>query len=68
MPTFFNVESGVRKPLSNSSGFGVHKGYWVARPPDGESALEGNAELILVIQYVGRTLKDAEEHAIPLPT
>ena len=64
MPTFFNVEMGVRKALPNSSAFGVHKGYWIARPPDDESDLEGNAELILVFQYVGDTLKAAEEHAL----
>ena len=64
LPTFFNVERGVRKVLPNPSGFSVHNGYWVSRTPDGESAIEGDSELTLVFQYVGRTLKDAEEHAL----
>lgn len=61
--TFFNVDNEVRKALPNPSGFGVHQGYWVIRTADGEFALEGNAEVALVIQYIGKTLKDAEEHA-----
>ena len=63
-PTHFYVESAIRQVLPCPGGFEISKGYWIARPPDKESALEGYAELTLTILFVSDTLKDAEDHAL----
>ena len=64
VPSHFYVGAEVRNPLPNPGGFGVKKGYWIARPPHEHSALEGYAELALTILFASRTLKDAEDHAL----
>lgn len=64
VPSHFYVETEVRSALPNPGGFGVKKGYWVARPPHEQSALEGYAELTLTILFANRTLKDSENHAL----
>ena len=66
MSTYFNVETEVRKVLPNPSSFGAYKGYWIARSRDGKPAFEGNAELTLAIQFVEKTLKEAEERALQI--
>ncbi len=63
-PSHFSVESELRQTLPNPEGFEVTKGYWVARPPDEQSALAGYSELVLTIRIVSRALRDAEEHAL----
>ena len=64
VPSHFYVESEVRQKLPNPGGFEVSKGYWVAHPPNEQSALEGYAELDLTILFANKTLKDAEDHAL----
>ena len=63
-PSHFCVESELRQTLPNPDGFEVTKGYWVARPPDEQSALAGYSELVLTILIVSKTLREAEEHAL----
>ena len=63
-PSHFYVESEVRQVLRHPGGFEVRKGYWVARPPDEQSAIVGYTELALTILLVSGTLKDAEDHAL----
>ena len=63
-PSYFHVESEVRDPLPNPGGFEVSKGYWIVRPPDEQSAVEGYANLALTILFSSKTLKDAEDHAL----
>ena len=64
MPSHFYIETEVRKALPNPGGFGVKKGYWVARPPHKQSALQGYTDLTLTILYVHKTLRNAEDHAL----
>ena len=63
-PSHFYVESEARSVLPNARNFEVSKGYWVARPSNEQSALEGYSELALTILFVSQTLKDAEDHAL----
>ena len=63
-PSHFSVDFELRQTLPNPEGFEVTKGYWVARPPDEQSALAGYSELVLTILIVSRTLRDAEEHVL----
>ena len=63
-PSYFHVESEIRDALPNPGGFEVSKGYWLARPPDEQSAVEGYADLALTILFSSKTLKDAEDHAL----
>ena len=60
----FYVESEARNVLPNPAGFEVSKGYWVAHPPNEQSALKGYAELVLTILFASKALKNAEDHAL----
>ncbi len=64
VPSYFHIRQEVRKSLPNPAGFEVSRGYWMARPPDERSALQGYAELTFTILFVSKTLKEAEDHAL----
>ena len=67
VPSYFYLSGKrreVRCAIPNPSGFEVSKGYWILRPQDEQSDVEGYAELVLIIEFVSTTLKDAENHAL----
>ena len=64
VPTRFYPSSETRRAIDNPAEFGIIKGYYVIRPPDEQSTVIGYAELILVIEFVSPSLKEAEDHAL----
>ena len=64
VPTCFYVSQETRYSLQHPTGFQVNKGYYGIRPRDEQSALDGYAEMALVIEFVSQGIKEAEEHAL----
>ena len=64
VPTCFYVSQETRYPLQHPTGFQVNKGYYAIHPRYEQSALDGYAEMALVIEFVSQGIKEAEEHAL----
>ena len=64
VPTCFYPSRETRYPLQHPAGFQVRKGYYAIRPPKERFTLGGYIELVLVLEFLGQDLKEAEEHAL----
>ena len=64
VPSYFYSRRERRGAIPNPSGFGINKAYWVVRPPDEQPTANEYPELIFIIEFVSKTLKEAEDHAL----
>ena len=68
VPSYFHISDvkGVVKRvlLPNPKGFEVNRGYWVVLPSDEQPDADARADLVIVIEFVHTTLKEAEDHAL----
>ena len=64
VPTCFYPNWESRRPIEDPTGFGVNKGYYVIGPPDEKPTVSGYVEMVLVIEFVSKGLKEAEDRAL----
>ena len=63
LPTCFYTSTEQRHEIPKPGGLEINKGYYIVRPPNEQSVIEGHPEIVLVVRFMNNNLKDAEDHA-----
>ncbi len=64
IPTCFYPRRESRRAIEDPTGFEVNRGYYVIQLPDGKPSVSGYVEMALVIEFIQRGIKEAEDHAL----
>ena len=64
IPSCFYPSGETRRLISNPKGFGISKGYYIVRARDSSSIASGYTDLVLVIELLSPTLREAEDQAL----
>ena len=63
LPTCFYTITEQRHELPNPGGLEITKGYYIVRSLNENSVTKALPEIVLIIRFMNKTLKDAEDHA-----
>ena len=64
VPSLFSTGKEKRGPIDNASQYEINKGYYVIHPVDEMSEYGRYSKFSLIVEFVAKDLKSAEDHAL----
>ena len=62
--SYFHATDETRSKILHSTAYELNRGYWKLLPPENQVNSEAYSDLVLIVEFICDSLKEAEEHAL----